>query len=69
MDITDFGITDIVLPPELVEPLAREAVSERLAEAKGIKAKAEFEASKWQGKTAEIMERNKGSMHVQYLNF
>jgi regulator of protease activity HflC (stomatin/prohibitin superfamily) len=68
-DISDFGITDIILPHSLVEPLAREAVSERLAEAKQIKAKAEYEASKWQGKTAEIMERSKSSMHVQYLEF
>ena len=69
LDILDFNITNITIPDSLVEPLAREAVSERLAQAKAIKAKGEFESSKFQTMTAEIMEKNKNSMHVQYLNF
>lgn len=53
----------------MIEPLAREAVSERLAEAKKITSKGQFEASKFQAMTAEILSGNKDSMQVQYLNF
>ena len=69
LEVNDFGISSLTLPPNLVEPLAREAVSERLAEAKAIKAQGEFEASKYQNMTAEIMGKNKSSLQVQYLNF
>ena len=65
----DFGIDSIRLPTQMVEPLARAAISEKLAEAKAIKAKGEFESSKFQAMTADILSKNKSSMQVQYLNF